>query len=565
MVRTPSHGGQHNELAEAVSLVLDLGVAITSSLDVDQALQTVAGRIAQAFGVWECDFYDYRPELDLYRSIAVWTEVPTQADRDFIGQVFHLDERPSYRRLIAERRPHLDLLSDPDLDPVQALIMRDWGERSKLWVPLLIHDEVVGFMTLVEKRSERRYGPRDYERLKLIVTPAALAVQQARASRRAEEKQRRLAALLDSTRAISSTMVLDEVLRLVAQHTAQAVGAPVCILYEYERPSNCLVLRSRYGQASLRCRDPLGARQPLAAVSAAGPMLAGCAAYAERLSDPALAPAARAALQGWGEESVLSLPLTVEGETLGFLSVIETAEEWRFSQEEVALLSAFAEQAAVAIRHARLYATHEEQAISDGLTGLANHRHFYERLHDEVARAQRYRLPLSLLMLDLDDFKNFNDLYGHQNGDRALQLVGAVLRERLRAKIDLAARYGGDEFAVLLPNTAIAGATTAAARLAAEISHLGKARESSAGDGHPEGAAAVAERLRRGIAEAATKPSVLPTPITVSIGVAELVTDRDGERLVSAADQALYQAKQSGKSRFCLASQRSDHRHGGRS
>ena len=112
----------------------------------------------------------------------------------------------------------------------------------------------------------------------------------------------------------------------------------------------------------------------------------------------------------------------------------------------------------MAIEHARLYRVSEQRAITDGLTGLYNHRYFYERLGQEVARARRYGTPVSLLMIDIDDFKAFNDSRGHVAGDEVLRDVAGILSAALRRDVDIAARYGGEEFAVILPNTPMDGA-----------------------------------------------------------------------------------------------------------
>jgi len=160
----------------------------------------------------------------------------------------------------------------------------------------------------------------------------------------------------------------------------------------------------------------------------------------------------------------------------------------------------------------------EELSVTDSLTGLYNRRHFAHRLDEEFQRAERYVGILSLLMLDLDDFKTVNDKYGHLVGDEALRMVGAALHKSSR-QIDLPARYGGEEFALLLPEVGLAGAVRRA------------------------------ERLRRVVSELDVKVGDIHAKLTVSIGVASF----DGEKmkepddLVRTADEALYNAKARGK------------------
>lgn len=163
-----------------------------------------------------------------------------------------------------------------------------------------------------------------------------------------------------------------------------------------------------------------------------------------------------------------------------------------------------------------------ELSVTDGLTRLANHRHFQERLHEEFRRAQRYDDPLSLILLDVDHFKALNDQHGHQFGDEVLRAFSDCLRRAVR-ETDFLARYGGEEFAVLLPRTHLGGALTVAERMRAEL-----------------------RRLRLGPDQR--------IEVTASFGVSSYpgraVTGP--EHLVRTADQALYKAKDEGRNRIHL-------------
>jgi len=244
------------------------------------------------------------------------------------------------------------------------------------------------------------------------------------------------------------------------------------------------------------------------------------------------------------------VPLVLSAEAEGFVEVGAGVDR-EFSQEEVGLLQILATQAAAAIVNARLYQTLERQAITDGLTGLYNHRYFYERLNQEFARAQRYGLPLSLLMLDIDDFKRFNDSYGHPVGDLVLGEVGKVLAEQLRRHVDFAARYGGEEFAILLPNTSRDGAQVVGDRLVREVAALGQPGADVPAP-QIDGARSVGERIRASIA-AAELPGVGADDeahVTVSVGLASIPGAASSpDELVRNSDKALYLAKRLGKNR----------------
>ncbi len=170
----------------------------------------------------------------------------------------------------------------------------------------------------------------------------------------------------------------------------------------------------------------------------------------------------------------------------------------------------------------------EEQSVTDGLTGLKNRRFFDDRLGEEFRRAQRYADPVSLIMIDLDHFKQVNDRYGHQTGDTVLRESAALVRQSIR-DTDIGARYGGEEFAVILPKT------------------------------HLSGALAVAERIWRDLGRKVyrTEPQASrhqELRVTASIGLA-FYPSKDitsSESLVRYADEALYQAKRSGRNTICL-------------
>jgi diguanylate cyclase (GGDEF)-like protein len=176
----------------------------------------------------------------------------------------------------------------------------------------------------------------------------------------------------------------------------------------------------------------------------------------------------------------------------------------------------------MAIRNGKLFREVQNQAHTDVLTGLRNHRAFHETLRTEMHRSQRYGRPLGLVMLDIDSFKELNDRYGHQAGDAALQELGKVIRAATRAE-DFAARYGGDEVAILLPETA------------------------------PTGCLSVVRRLVKSVREHKFLFGGVRMPFSVSVGVAFFKPDMSITQLIGAADQALYRAKQAGKDRYVAA------------
>ena len=220
-------------------------------------------------------------------------------------------------------------------------------------------------------------------------------------------------------------------------------------------------------------------------------------------------------------ETGMCIPLIGREEKLiGLITLHNKRKNRHFLDEEKRLFSTFADYSAQAIENTMLYKSKEHLSITDGLTSLYNHRHFQEQLEVEVKRAQRYDLNLSLIMIDLDHFKKFNDSYGHLEGDTLLRKIAQILKSSLR-ETDFVARYGGEEFAVILPET------------------------------NKEGASIAAERIRRTVSEQTF--GEVGAKMTISLGVASYPDDACLRAdLIKEADDALYRAKKEGRNRTCL-------------
>jgi diguanylate cyclase (GGDEF)-like protein len=169
-----------------------------------------------------------------------------------------------------------------------------------------------------------------------------------------------------------------------------------------------------------------------------------------RMSDPELSSNDRAVLELWGWRSMIELPLVVEGRSVGLIEVADYRSSRKWSQRDIAFCQTIASQAAMAVRNAQLYEGLQDQADRDSLTDLLNHRAFYQRLGQELSRAQRDGTRVGVITLDLDNFKALNDSSGHLAGDKALVLVASAILGCARQS-DVAGRLGGDEFALILP------------------------------------------------------------------------------------------------------------------
>lgn len=221
--------------------------------------------------------------------------------------------------------------------------------------------------------------------------------------------------------------------------------------------------------------------------------------------------------------SVISVPLVIHNKTLGLLRV-DSPREKNFKTEDLQILMTLGGLGAVALENAQLYERIQDLAIHDGLTGLYLRRHLLERMSQEISRDLRGKQELSFLMIDLDHFKKYNDRFGHMAGDIVLKTVSAVLSYFFNEAGNLVCRYGGEEFAVLLP------------------------------DCPKEKAMDLAEKIRKKIEHQEIILRRERTSITVSIGVATFPHDaRIREELIHKADEALYKAKEKGRNRVWRA------------
>lgn len=678
MLRTSASTGDSASVhGNHAALVGQIGAVLTSNLVLDDVLFAVARMIGEALDVWECDLYDYAPERNTLTAATCWVREPTPSDLAWVGTVVDLNERPGYWPVIKGRRVVEDHIDDEGLDPLDRALMEKWGERTTVSVPLVVSDSVIGCLVLIEKRTVRRFTEEEHELLAALAAPAAIAIQNAKLFQRQREQHRRLVALLDSSRALTSTVVLQDLLNLVARKTAEALGVKECGIYEYDASRDAIVSRAVWRQGEDEPLKYVGRVYPLDEWPRDRWALETGQAFVDLVSDRNIDAKMRAAMLRDGQKSALTVPFAFGDETHGLIHVVESAYERRFTDAEIELARGLGEQASIAIAHARLYQREEErrerllglldacqtiasagdlptalaqlrhhvsallgdetaeveivlsegggasagadpvqetddgltslvvpllvegkpagyvgvraqraepfpasdvelvqiianqagvtvendrlyraveeQAITDGLTGLYNYRYFYRRLEEEAAKALRYETPLSLLMLDIDDFKRFNDRYGHPAGDQVLREVAATLKRQLRDKVDLPARYGGEEFVILLPNTPLEGAQTVGERLQREVASLGTALHlTQAPSPAVGGARGVGERIRRSIEETrfVDDGGRREARLTVSVGVACLPDHApDGERLVGAADKALYVAKRKGKNR----------------
>ncbi len=396
--------------------------------------------------------------------------------------------------------------------------LRHAGFSSSLSLPLAVGEERLGVLTLYD-RERTEWGADQVVLLSAFAHLVSLALKSMQALEEEHRKTEHLTVLNEMAVSLASELDLEILLEKIVQ-AARLLMAVECgaILVVKEETGS-----ARPGQvAYFRCTGALPQERPPAYPPQEGVLWRALSERrAVRLNNltedvgTAGLPPGHPTIR-----SYLGVPLMAKGRLIGEIYLVNRAGEEGFTQEDEDLLATLASQASIAVLNARLHQQAMTLAITDGLTGLFNYRHFNEILNRETEEARRHGRPLSLIMADLDYFKDYNDAYGHQTGDRLLQMIADVLRAAVR-EIDYVARYGGEEFAVILP------------------------------DSDREGALRVAERIRSQLHQWQVPHASSPLGVvTLSLGVASLPADAESaDRLLTRADAALYDAKHRGRNR----------------
>jgi diguanylate cyclase (GGDEF)-like protein len=324
-----------------------------------------------------------------------------------------------------------------------------------------------------------------------------------------------LESIIDAVAGVLAEQSLTATLEGMARALGRIVPFTSLAIYEADHRARVLVpvfAVGRYVEQTLADRPPFDA-------SIAGSVVRSRQMAHVELPDPRLSRYQIPDTPADEPEAIVVVPLVVADDVIGTLNVWrEDVERPRFDPAEAQLILRFATLAALAYANAQQRERLREQALTDALTGLANRRHFRERLLAELARSTRDGRAMSLILFDVDDFKSINDRHGHPAGDAALRGFAAILRDEARVS-DVVCRIGGEEFAVILPNTTAGEAARYAVRVLLA---------SRTGGLRPGG-----------------------RPLTASAGIANTAGDgRIGDDLLRVADDRLLAAKSAGKDRI---------------
>lgn len=378
------------------------------------------------------------------------------------------------------------LVKDAKKDP---LIIKEIVEllnvQSDMCFPLVLFGERRGGVHLIRRKGKRPFSEREFQRAGDLLQYALPILEKIELQYKIAEEHRLRSTLSKFVSSLATAIDIEDLAREVVYGLKELTNAEYIAFFE------CLHKRPR---VLFHLSEDLQLSP----------------SFLQRVCDIVMKEKSLFNINIREEEGATVLILTFfEEETPAYLLIAARSTPWEFPEEVRSLVLSLTPESENALRRARDRTELQKYAFHDPLTGLLNRRNFYRRMAEEFRRAMRYNYPLSIAFLDLDNFKSFNDRFGHTQGNRVLSALGRLIREHIRLS-DFAARVGGEEFILVFPHISKSSATNVAERIASIIrENLG---------------------------------------ISVSIGVAEFPADaKTLKRLVEKADQAMYEAKKRGK------------------
>lgn len=319
-------------------------------------------------------------------------------------------------------------------------------------VPLILHDRPIGVMA-VHDPQDRAFDEGHVELLRVLASEAGIALENVRLFSKEQKKSRHLSLINNVSSHAIQTLNPDEMLEKIATEIENDLIFDHIGIATLDYSAKELVVQAEAGKR----RGAIGRRILL------GEGLVGQAARSGRMSVVSEVSAAAPRTVLPGSVCSIALPVSYAEQLLGVLYA-ESSESCEFPEDEILLLRTLADLCAGALHNAQTFQRAQEQAITDGLTGVKTHRYLMEALSSEWKRSTRANRPFALVLMDLDRFKFVNDFYGHLEGDVVLQRVGHILEQNCR-RSDVVARYGGDEFVILMPETTAEQARQLAGKL----------------------------------------------------------------------------------------------------
>jgi len=480
--------------SEELHILNEIGRVLSSTLEPDTLFERIYSEMRRLLDVGSMFIAYYDAKSDQVRfemEVVDGERVPkrTRASGNYLTEYIVRTCQPL---LIRERF---------DEEMKRRGIERDFAASSICAVPLVLYDRAIGVVA-VHSTHERAFDEGHVELLRVLASEAAVAIENARLFSEEQKKSKQLTLVNNVSSHAITTLNPEEMLSKIAAEIEGALPYDHIGIAILDANAKELVVNAEAGAR----RDALGrhiliGEGLVGQVARDGQMVV--VAEVNVTSPRPVLP---------GTASAIALPVTYGENMLGVLYV-ESSELCEFPDDDVRLLRTLADLFAGALNNALTFQRAQEQAITDGLTGVKTHRFLMEALSSEWKRSTRANRPFSLVLMDLDRFKFVNDFYGHLEGDVVLQRVGHILEQNCR-RSDVVARYGGDEFVILMPETGM------------------------------EQAHQLASKLRGWVA---ADPLLRDKNITASFGIASFpIHGSTPQELIQVADSSMYLSKHQG-------------------
>jgi len=443
---------QTSRRSEELHVLNEIGRALSSTLNKDDLLRKVWEELRRLFAVENFYIASLDPVRDEMRfDLEVVGGAQVEARTRPAGN--HLTEY-----IIRTRQPVL--ITENYAAEVKKLGVEPARENSCFCgVPLVAYDHAIGAM-VVYSDNERTFDEGHLELMRVLASEASIAIENARLFHEERTKARHLSLLNTISRNAIATLNPDEMLAKIAEQLEAGLTYDHIGIGVLEYATRELIVQAEAGAR----RGALGLRVPL------GSGLIGHVARSGQLADYRASSNMDSAHKPLLADTTAAIALPIfYAEQLHGVLYIESGTAVEFSDEEILLLRTLADLIAGALHNAYSFQKAQEQAITDGLTGVKTHRFFMEALSAEWKRSTRAGRAFALVLMDLDRFKFVNDFYGHLEGDLVLQRVGHILETNCR-RSDVVARYGGDEFVILMPETNMEHARQLASKLRGWVS-----------------------------------------------------------------------------------------------
>jgi diguanylate cyclase (GGDEF)-like protein len=430
---------------------------LSSELELPRLLQAISERAVSMLGATGGDLGIFDENTQQIRIV-----VSHNLDKDYTGTIMGMGE--GAMGYVAKSRQPLIINNYQEWDGCSPQYC-DTPMHAVLAAPLLIGGNLVGALGIADKDPNRQFTYADQHLLMLFAQQAAIAIQNAKLYQEATRAAERRATLHQASQEIV-TARLDSRAIYTAVYRAASRIMPTeafvfTILDDETQTIQVAYMVDKNGEVA-----PVSfpAEQGLSGYVIA----TGLSIIIDNVSDFTTAEPLHLS-EHRDVRSILAVPVRLGGAIKGMLSC-QSYQPHAYTAEDRSLLETLAAYASIALENARLFREVQHMAVTDPLTGVNNRRHLYDLGQREFNRSLRYNRPLAAIMLDVDNFKFLNDNYGHNTGDLALIKIGQILQKNIRG-IDILARYGGDEFVILLPETGAAAAQSVAERLTSAIVH----------------------------------------------------------------------------------------------